>query len=77
MSDNKNGEQPAMPCGDMTGEVACGGLSKREYFAALAMQGFCAAGYGDFKNDHEVYIAELSVRQADALLNELSKPSQP
>jgi len=56
-------------------------LTKREYFAGLAMQGFLAnsfdngnakplslAGYED--------IAALSVGQADALLNELSKKDE-
>lgn len=49
------------------------GVTKREYFAALAMQGFCAAGYGEFMKTHEEHIAKLSVCQADALINALNK----
>jgi hypothetical protein len=47
------------------------GLSKREYFAGLAMQALCkiAEKFGD---DPDV-IAELSVDYADALLKELNK----
>lgn len=43
------------------------GLTKREYFAGLAMQGFIASGKadGDF--------AEWSVKNADALIAELNK----
>lgn len=45
------------------------GLTKREYFAALAMQGFCM--WEAFTSEKAV--AEASVRQADALLEELNK----
>lgn len=48
------------------------GLSKREYFAAMAMQGMCAnsslAKYWTHEN-----IAEWSVQQADALIEALNK----
>lgn len=47
------------------------GLTKRELFAAMAMQGLCANPEGySLKPDH---IAELSVSQADALIAELCK----
>lgn len=56
-------------------DIECGfhGLTKREYFAAMAMQGLCA-------NSHEAIgvapsdkIAKWSVKQADALIAALAK----
>ena len=44
------------------------GLTKREYFAALAMLGLLIRSMIDEKK-----IAEFAVSQADALLEELSK----
>lgn len=50
------------------------GLTKREYFAGLAMQGICASikelpfGYST---------ADMAVMLADALLAELAKPQKP
>lgn len=50
------------------------GLTKREYFAARAMQGFIAAwGQHDLVAADE--IAHDSVFLADALINELNKQS--
>ena len=52
----------------------CNGLTKREYFAGLAMQGLLSNP--DFSipaKDSRVYIAEKSVKLADVLLKELSK----
>lgn len=54
--------------------VNFGGLTKREHFAAMAMQGLCA-------NEHvtaldESYIAKFSVQQADALIEALNKESE-
>ena len=53
-------------------EIVNMGLTKREYFAAMAMQGMCAnssftkcATYED--------MAEWSVKQADALIEALNK----
>ena len=45
------------------------GLTKREHFAALAMQGILGAGY----TSHEQSVPSVSVRLADALLKELDK----
>ena len=45
------------------------GLTKREYFAGLAMQGLCTL---DCFTSAEA-IAKTSVRQADALLEALNK----
>lgn len=47
------------------------GLTKREVFAALAMQGLMANGVG--RQTHLEKITELSVNVADALLAELAK----
>lgn len=46
------------------------GLTKREYFAAMAMQGMLA---GDDGNSSAEYVAHDAVKQADALLKELAK----
>ena len=47
------------------------GLTKREYFAGLAMQGYCS-NIGTAKITSKE-IAILAAKQADALLEELSK----
>ena len=50
------------------------GLTKREYFAGLVMQGMCSnEEYAPVHQDHFVNVAEDAVRQADALLAELEK----
>ena len=47
------------------------GITKREYFAALAMQGYCS---NNALNIHEFEtVAELFVNQADALIEALNK----
>lgn len=56
-----------------------GGLTKREYFAAMAMQGMLAnlngaLMKGGTKTLHPNHISEMSVIHADALLAELDKP---
>lgn len=45
------------------------GLTKREYFAAMAMQGLCSTG--NYSNGQDM--AYDAVRAADALLEELAK----
>lgn len=51
------------------------GLTKREYFAAMAMQGLCV--YAGSENAYSIYnIAEVSVRMSDVLLKELEKSEQ-
>ena len=57
------------------------GLTKREYFAAMAMQGMVAnpaimealTSSQLIKGNGAERVAEVSVQYADALLNELSK----
>lgn len=47
------------------------GLTKREYFAAMAMQGMLAEGHDSFR-----IVAKHAVDQADALIEELNKESK-
>lgn len=42
------------------------GLTKREYFAAMAMQGYLASGCGDIAET-----SKAAVKSADSLLKEL------
>jgi len=63
-----NGERYAFP-GD-----SFGGLTKREMFAAMAMQGLLSTGANWFESKDG---AHFSVKWADALLAELAKPQEP
>lgn len=71
-----NKDMPAMPTQVNGGDIY-GGLTKREYFAGLAMQGLCAnplvkeSEGGLLEADLMKMVSELSVRHADALLEEL------
>ena len=47
------------------------GLTKREYFAAMAMQGFFSATHHSDTNVE--YFAPIAVQAADALIAELNK----
>lgn len=69
----KNADRPAMPLkvsenrGDAFYYIC---LTKREYFAAIAMQGLCAS------NDYNTRLSDIasdSVRLADFMLAELEK----
>lgn len=66
----KNSKQTAFGYGfttaDGSSHVEEKGLTKREYFAGLAMQGFLARPF-----DSIIHVAEASVKFADALLKEL------
>ena len=63
-----NGNKPINVIKDLT-SINQMGLTKREYFAGLAMQGFCAdKSVNGFEN-----IAKYSVEVADILLKELDK----
>lgn len=71
----KNSDLPAMPHTTWDNDVdkvidQGNGLTKREYFAGLAMQGLLTLGT---EQDRPQY-ARASVRMADALLAELEKP---
>ena len=69
-----NSDMPAMPTEQTTEHFSQAsthystGLTKREYFAGLAMQGL--VGKSGFSPIHD---ARQAVEQADALLAELSK----
>ena len=78
----KNGDMPASPIFNATGyasnpcaeaiyEGSTAGLTKREHFAAMAMQGYCA--HKQIGGEHHDSIAEYSVQTADALLDALEK----
>jgi len=75
----ENGKQPAYPLvyDGHAGPSFCNdGLTKREYFAAMAMSGLAAVqekgDFPSFEKASEV-MAEFAVKAADALLKELDK----
>ena len=72
-----NSDMPAMPC-EFNFDTETGtthemfsGLTKREHFAGLAMQGFISAGSNGMPNASA--ISKWAVKYADALLAELDK----
>lgn len=85
----KNANMPAMPVSarkvyeihtnDADGYTsASAGLTKREYFAGLAMQGLTTACGEDGQWSHNPEIAaDAAVAYADALLAELEKAQWP
>ena len=57
-----------------------GGLTKREHFAAIAMQGMLAHDHwrgGSQSGKYKTDLAEYAVSFADALIAELNKRSEP
>ena len=77
----KNSDQPIWPVPyvNRDGTIshdAYFGLTKREYFAAMAMQGMAASAFWDQNfQDNESFLKqamEIAVKSADALLNQLS-----
>ena len=72
-----NADLPAMPTPDTyhpSGQIEFGnsGLTKREYLAAMAMQGLCANAIPGSHHRPEVLTTD-AVRYADALLRELEQ----
>ena len=79
----KNGDMPAQPIVAGHGQPSvmeavvnnqgaqCFGLTKREYFAAMAMQGLLASSMGSADRR-----AAIAVKQADALLEQLEQSSR-
>ena len=65
-----NADKPAFPCPDTTCDE-CTGLTKREYFAAVAMNGMMASLHG---YDVPKLVAD-SLRAADQMLAALEKPA--
>jgi len=74
MSENSN--LPAFPV-ELTNDdnIHVEGLSKREWFAGMAMQGLMANEQNAPVTDYE-YAAKACIKMADALLAELDKPLQ-
>ena len=76
----KNADRPAYPLQLQEGESSeligklgnADGLTKREYFAAMAMQGILV-NMGRNRFDSIVQVTEEAVKAADALLKELDK----
>ena len=66
----ENGKQSAFATASDSRYQA--GLTKREYFAGLALQGICVEKHVERDEDREK-IARWSVKMADALLIELEK----
>lgn len=77
-----NGSEPVFPQetktitlnGEMITLLGSSGLTKREYFAAAALQGILANGRASLRSIESIVIdsARVAVAQADALLRELS-----
>lgn len=68
-----NGKDPAWPQPTDSKVLNRRGLTKREYFAAQAMQGIMSAGYRD---DQAYLVAPVAVEMADALIEELNKTKE-
>ena len=69
----KNANLTAFPCPRDSDYY---GITKREYFAAMALQGICASPIDPGAGTVEQIIqgdAEMAVRMADAVLAELEK----
>ena len=66
-------DEPAFPVADGAAVYATG-LTKREYFAGLAMQGYCANP--EMRHTSIEAIGKYSVQQADALLSALNKDAE-
>lgn len=72
MNAKELGNEKAFPLISPDGTGVNQGMTMREYFAAKAMQGLIASiNVYDYKD-----LATYSVSAADALLAELSKPSE-
>jgi hypothetical protein len=70
----KNGDKPISPVFDGSEFVNHLGLTKREYFAALAMQGMMTSQDENGTWRHDIkQCAKNSVLMADVLLAELDK----
>lgn len=68
-----NGDEPAFACIDNMAYLQQG-LSKREYFAAMALQGLCVGKvHHDIMKGQCVDIAQEANMIADALIEELNK----
>lgn len=70
----ENKDLPAFACASENYQQD--GLTKREYFIAMAMQGLCVGKkIGELKQGECVDVAEAAVLIADALIYEIDNPS--
>lgn len=70
----KNGDKPINPLLDLNKDKSgLWGLTKREYFAGLAMQGLLSNPDPDIVNFNEKEIAEIAIECTDELLKQLEK----
>lgn len=72
----KNSDQPAfpvdkVPAGGDIKPMGFGGLTKREYFAGLAMQGLLSNPYPDIVGLNPDIITSTAINLADKLLKQL------
>jgi hypothetical protein len=78
-----NGNNPISPIVSAEGWLCCTGLTKREYFAAMAMQGLVNQQapidrvINEDKRILTIKIAEAAVILADATLKKLEETSNP
>ena len=82
MTDKDTGDEPAFPieasiikAKNMDEFKMVSGLTKREYFAAIAMQGMISANYHSIDPGHEP-CSKDAVKYADALIKELENGSR-
>jgi len=71
-----NGDDPINPIfNERTGYTEPTGLTKREYFAAMAMQGLLCNYqiHENYVNNKYPYVADKAVAMADHLIQELNK----
>lgn len=66
---------PAFPFEHPADFIMVNGLTKREYFAAMAMQGLLANSHDAFIEKSFDILCEWSVSNADRLIDELNKKS--
>ena len=71
--DSTHGNEPINPSSERVGlqQVNYLGLTKREYFAAMALQGYCA--------NNDMYAAQMvkaAVKCADLLIEELNNEEE-
>lgn len=64
----KNGDLPLHPTLTHDSDTGFLGITKREYFAAMAMQGLLSNPNWDYDKQ---YAAEYAIHEADQLLNAL------
>lgn len=68
----ENKDQSAFPQdGNSTGHPDTQGLTKREYFAGLAMQGMIATALLNLSKEEAIVVAAQAIQFADELLKQL------